>query len=156
MKVSQLYRRQAFTLLELLLVLAVLAAVASVAIPQAGILLGDRQLVRSAEQVQIQMTRLRVDAMRQGRVMVLQAMLEGNSLRFKPFFSLSDTTEAMDQTGSQSGLLTGAQQGIATAPASNAAMQDAQSGKTIEIFQLRVTKSNWLTGSKHQKTSNGG
>lgn len=107
--------RFAFTLLELLLTLAVLAAITAVAIPQVGLLLGDRRVVRAGEQLRIEMTRLRVDAMRQGRVMVLEGMVEGNFLRSKPYFSAADSTEALDQTGSQSALLTGATQGIAVA-----------------------------------------
>jgi hypothetical protein len=49
--------------------------------------------------------------MRQGRVLMLQATVEGNQFRTKPFFSATDATEAIDQTGSQSALLTGANQG---------------------------------------------
>ena len=110
---SAVPRRPAFTLLELLLTLSVLAAVAAVAIPQAGLLLGDRRLVRAGEQLRVEMTRLRVDAMRDGRVMMLEGMIEGSSFRVKPFFSIADSTEALDQTGSQSGLLSGATQGVA-------------------------------------------
>lgn len=104
-------RRSAFTLLELLLVLSVLAAIASVVIPQVGLLIGDRSVVRAAEQVRVEMTRMRVDAMRQGQVLMLQAMVEGSQFRSKPFFSAADATEAIDQTGSQSALVTGADQG---------------------------------------------
>ncbi len=105
-------RRPAFTLLELLLTLSVLAAIAAIAIPQAGLLLGDRRLVRAGDQMRAEMTRLRVDAMREGRVMMLDGMIEGNQLRIKPFFSVADSTEAIDQTGSQQALLTGANQGV--------------------------------------------
>ncbi|MGB7329553.1 MAG: prepilin-type cleavage/methylation domain-containing protein [Rubripirellula sp.] len=105
--------RIAFTLLELLLTLSVLAAIASVVIPQVGLLMGDRRLVRAAEQWRVEMTRGRVDAMRQGRVLMAQGMIEGNSFRIKPYFSTSDATEAIDQTGSQSALLSGADQGNA-------------------------------------------
>lgn len=104
--------RPAFTLLELLLTLSVLAAITAVAIPQVGLLLGDRRLVRAGDQLRVEMTRLRVDAMRQGRVMMLEGMVEGQVLRVKPFFSATDSTEALDQTGSQSALLTGATQGV--------------------------------------------
>jgi Tfp pilus assembly protein FimT len=97
--------------LELLLVLAILAAVASVSIPHVGLLLGDRRLARAADQIRIEMTRLRVDAMRQGRVLMLEATSGGNTIRIKPFQSIADATEAMDQTGSQSSLLSGASQG---------------------------------------------
>lgn len=99
-----------FTLLELLLVLAVLSAIASVVIPQVGWVLGDRRLVAAADQLRVEMTRTRVDAMREGRVMMLEAMVESGELRIKPFYSMTDSTEALDQTGSQSALLSGAQQ----------------------------------------------
>lgn len=107
-------RRSAFTLLELLLTLAVLAAIASVSIPQVSLLIGDRRLVRAGDQLRVQMTRIRVDSMREGRVMMLEALIEGNSFRVRPFYSATDTTEAFDQTGSQAGLLTGATQGVVT------------------------------------------
>jgi prepilin-type N-terminal cleavage/methylation domain-containing protein len=102
--------RPAFTLLELLLTLSVLAAIAAVAIPQIGTLLGDRRLVRAADQLRIEMTGLRVQAMRGGRVMMLQCLLDGGQFRMRSFYSLADATEAIDQTGSQSTLLNGADQ----------------------------------------------
>jgi type II secretory pathway pseudopilin PulG len=124
-------RRSALTLLELLLTLSVLAAIAAVAIPQIGMLLGDRRLVRAGDQLRVEMTRLRVDAMRQGRVMMMEAMIEGSSLRKKPFYSNVDSTEAFDQTGSQSGLLMGADQGVVT-PLSSDPLSEEE-GETIEL-----------------------
>ena len=103
--------RSGFTLLELLLTLAVLAAITAVSIPHVSLLLGDRRLVRAGDQVQIEMNRLRVDALRQGRVMMIEALTGGNSIRVKPFQSVADATEAIDETGSQSALLAGATQG---------------------------------------------
>ncbi len=120
--------RSAFTLLELLLTISVLAAIAAVAIPQVGLLLGDRRVVRAGDQLRVEMTRLRVDAMREGRVMMIEGMIEGNSFRVKPFFSIADSTEALDQTGSQAGLLTGATQGVVVA-----VIEDESSEKSIEL-----------------------
>ena len=102
--------RSAFTLLELLLTLSVLAIIASLTLPGLTLLLGDRSLMRAGDQVAIEMNRTRVAAMRQGRVFILEAALEGHTIRKKPFFSAGDATEALDQTGSQSGLLNGASQ----------------------------------------------
>ncbi len=121
-------KRTAFTLLELLLTLAVLAALTAVAIPQIGLLAGDRRLVRGGDLLRVEITRLRVDAMRQGRVLMLEGMLQGNSFRSKPFYSASDATEAYDQTGSQSGLLTGAAEGVVAM-----VEQDSDAEELIEL-----------------------
>jgi hypothetical protein len=120
------------TLLELLLTLSVLAAIAAVAIPQLGLLLGDRRLVRAGDQLRVEMTRHRVDAMREGRVMMMEAMIEGSSIRFKPFYSVIDSTEALDQTGSQSALLSGASQGVMAPLGGDPAVLE-QPEETIEL-----------------------
>lgn len=125
-----------FTLLELLLTLVVIAAIASVALPGASMLLADRKLVRGGDQLRVEMTRLRVDAMRQGRVMMIEAMIEGNKIRMRPYFSASDSTEAIDQTGSQSGMLTGAAQSTATA-----IVVDESATKEIELGEGLLIKS---------------
>jgi len=121
--------RPAFTLLELLLTLSVLAAIAAVAIPQLGALLGDRRLVRAADQLRVEMTRLRVAAMRGGRVMMLECKLEEGLFRVRPYYSLVDSSEAIDQTGSQSALLSGAQQATMAMPMTE---QDTE-GTTTEL-----------------------
>lgn len=128
-------RLAGFTLLELLLAMAVLAAIAAVSIPHFDLLLGDRRLVRGGEQIRIEMTRLRVESMRQGRVMMLEAMSGGNSIRFKPYESVADAIEAIDQTGSQSALLSGATQGTLTTIASESSEQ------TIELPALVTVES---------------
>lgn len=128
-------RRPAFTLLELLLAISVLAAITAVVIPQAGVLLGDRRLVRAGDTLRVEMTRLRVDAMRQGRVLMLECMIEGNSFRHKPYYSIADSTEAIDQTGSQSGLLTGADQGVSVP-----IVADEESETVIELPENTVIK----------------
>ena len=128
---SDLHVRQtatsAFTLLELLLTLAVLSAVAAVALPNLDLMLRDRRLVRAGEQVRVEMNRLRVEAMRRGRVMMMEGTLSGNTIRVKPFQSVADATEAIDQTGSQSALLSGATQGTMTTLATD------QTERTIEL-----------------------
>ena len=113
---SLLHRnRDAFTLLELLLSISIIAALTAVAIPQIAMILGDRRLVRGADLVRIRMTELRVEAMRDGRVMMMDAMLEDGQLRTRPYFSMADSVEASDATGSQSALLNGADSGTITA-----------------------------------------
>lgn len=114
--------RIAFTLLELLLAMAVFAAIAAVVIPTAGALLSDRRLVRGTDQLAAEMTRLRVRAMRDGRVMVLRpteatvvdasGAIQSNAWIVSPLGSAADGTQAVDQSGSQSALLSGASQAL--------------------------------------------
>ena len=122
------HRRSAFTLLELLLVVAVLATLASLTMPNWGLLLDDRRLVRAGEQVRGSVARLRIEAMRSGRVLMLEGMLEGTNLRAKPFYSATDATEAIDQTGVGSALLNGADQAVAFV-----VQQDESALETIEL-----------------------
>lgn len=120
-------RPAAFTLLELLLTLAVLAATAAVILPQLGGLLGDRRLVRAADQLRIEMTRLRVKAMREGKVMMLEGATEGGSLRVRPYLSMRDATESMASAG-PSALLSGAKQETVAA-----AMTEPVEPRVIEL-----------------------
>ena len=102
--------RKAFTLLELLLVLAIMSVLASIAIPQVAWLLGDRRIVRGAKLIREELMLARIDSMRQGRILMVDAMLESGTLRVQPYYSMADAVNAVDQTGSQSALLTGAEQ----------------------------------------------
>lgn len=102
--------RRAFTLLELLLVLAILSVLASIVIPQVAWLLGDRRIVRGAKLIREELMLARIDSMREGRILMVDAMLESNSLRIQPYFSLGDSVNAIDQTGTQAALLSGADQ----------------------------------------------
>ena len=136
---NRLKQKSAFTLLELLLTISVVAAIAAVSIPQIGLLLGDRRLVRSGEIIRIEMTRLRVDAMRQGQTMMLQAMIDGNTLQMKPFVSVVDAIETNRNSGSQSGLLMGADQASAVAfPQSDTEARTIELPESISITAVNV------------------
>ncbi len=108
-------RKSGFTLLELLLVIALLGVLGSIAIPTFAMLLGDRRLVRAANEMGEEMMRLRIRAMREGRTMMMDGVLEEAVIRVRPFQSLADSIEAFDQTGSQSAMLNGADQAVVVA-----------------------------------------
>ena len=126
-------RPRAFTLLELLLALAVMSAIAAVSIPQITTLLGDRRLVRGAEQLRIEMTRVRVDAMRQGRTIVIEGLLENGAFRVRPFVSVADATESTGPTAAPSALLSGADQAMVTPMQTGGGATAAPQEKTIEL-----------------------
>lgn len=135
-------RAGGFTLLELLLAMAILAALASVVLPQVSWVLGDRRLVGAGDQLRVEMTQVRVDAMRQGRVMMMEGLLEGGELRVKPFYSLADSTEALDQTGSQSSLLSGGEQAtMSIMVADQAEAQTIELPENIQIESVGVVSS---------------
>ena len=126
---------RAFTLLELLLVMAILAAMTSISIPIIAGLLSDRQLVRAAKLLREEMMLARVDAMRQGRVLMMDAQLETNVVRIQPYVSLADSVNALDQTGTQSALLSGADQGTFTP-----VIQDPNDVRQIELPENSLVK----------------
>lgn len=91
--------------------MAIMAAIGAIVIPQVGWLLGDRRLVRAADQMRVEMTQLRIKAMREGRIMMIEASQEEEGeIQKRAYFSLADSTQAFDQTGSQSALANGADQ----------------------------------------------
>lgn len=96
-----------FTLVELLLALAILAGLAALAVPSFSGLLADRSLVRAGDQLMVEMMQSRLAAMRNGRSYLLQAMEGSGTIRVSPWVEVSDMTEANDQTGTTSALMTG-------------------------------------------------
>jgi hypothetical protein len=55
----------------------------------------------------VEMMQSRLAAMRSGRSYLLQAMEGGGTIRVSPWVEVSDMTEANDQTGTTSALMTG-------------------------------------------------
>ncbi|TWT66375.1 prepilin-type N-terminal cleavage/methylation domain-containing protein [Allorhodopirellula solitaria] len=126
-----------FTLLELLLAMVIAAAAAAMVIPIAGTMLGDRELVRAGDQIRAEMTRLRVHAIREGRVMTLQSNPDSGEMMVVPKFSGSDAVESSSSSAAPSALLTGAEQAMGvTTPATSS----ASSGWTFELPENVVVR----------------
>lgn len=109
-RANGLLAEQGFTLLELLLAMAVFAAVAAVALPAVGTLLGDQRLVRGLDQLRAEMTTLRNEAVRQGRIVVLRCAEGSSEVTVEIMATTSDFAGLGSTTGSQSALLSGAEQ----------------------------------------------
>lgn len=121
--------RSGFTLIELLLTLAILVSIVAMVVPIFGILLSDRRLARAGDQMRVEMMQTRLLAMRTGRTQMLQLRIGTAEARVKPYFDMNDLTEAVDQTGNSSALLTG---GTAT-PAVFQAADVAEVTRAIEL-----------------------
>ncbi|MGV3486485.1 MAG: prepilin-type N-terminal cleavage/methylation domain-containing protein [Planctomycetaceae bacterium] len=121
--------RRAFTLVELLLTLAVLVTISAIVVPSFGVLLADRRLARAGDQLRVEMMQTRLLAMRTGRAQILQLRVGASEARVKPWFDMHDLTEAVDQTGASSALLTGGN----ASPASFQATAGEEVTRNIEL-----------------------
>tara|TARA_A100001391_G_scaffold198492_2_gene180140 strand:- start:293 stop:955 length:663 start_codon:yes stop_codon:yes gene_type:complete len=127
-----------FTLLELLLAMVIAAAAAAMVIPIAGSLLGDRELVRAGDQIRAELTRLRVHAIREGRVMTVQSNPNSGELMVVPKFTSANVNESSSSAAGPSALLSGAKQAMGVVAPTAAA---ASGGWTIELPENVVVQS---------------
>jgi len=101
--VNRSYRRGAFTLIELILVLGIIVLIFSLAIPLAAKALGTHALRQSADRVRVAMGQARVEAIKSGQVQALFYQLESDWFNVAPFIQFT------------------VQQGLAARQANNAA-----------------------------------
>jgi prepilin-type N-terminal cleavage/methylation domain-containing protein len=137
LRASGFVRDAGFTLLELLLAMAIFAAAAAMVIPLAGGMLTDRQLVRAGDQLRGELTRLRVHAIREGRVMMLHSNPDSAELMVVPLATSSDSIEASDTATGPSALLSGADQAMGVVTTENG----SSSGWVIELPDEVVVRS---------------
>lgn len=122
------HRRKAVSLLELLLVLALVSIAASLTLPSLAVLLADRRLNRAADLIQIEVSKTRIDAMRQGRVLLMRGTPGANELSVAVYQYAGDATEASSSLAGPSALLSGADQAMVTT-----AVDTSLKDRTIEL-----------------------
>jgi hypothetical protein len=69
--------------------------------------LADRRVLRAGDQLRVEFMQARLAAMCSGRTYMVQLSTETHQLRVRPWVDANDMTEALDQTGGSSALLTG-------------------------------------------------
>ncbi|MDX1947603.1 MAG: prepilin-type N-terminal cleavage/methylation domain-containing protein [Pirellulaceae bacterium] len=83
--------RRAYTLLEVLLVLAILVVVFAAATPALMGVLARQRLHAAAEQVRVEWTKAHVQAMKSGRIQVFRYELGGNKFTVQPWMATDDS-----------------------------------------------------------------
>jgi prepilin-type N-terminal cleavage/methylation domain-containing protein len=86
--------RQAFTLLELILVLAIMVAIAGIAVPSFESMIGSRRLTQSIDKLRNDIAEARVTAMRTGQAQVMQATLQGSNYTIVPWLGGNEAQDA--------------------------------------------------------------
>jgi len=92
-------RQSAFTLVEILLVLAILVAVAAASAPALNGVMRQYRLQSAADAVRADLTRAHVLAMKSGRVQIFRCEIGGRKYKLEPFIAGDDAIESA--TGAQ-------------------------------------------------------
>jgi prepilin-type N-terminal cleavage/methylation domain-containing protein len=87
-------RRNAFTLLEMLLVLAIIVAIAALAAPSLRGIIQSARLRAAADTVRTEWTRAHVKAMKTGRIQVFRYELGGVKYAVQPWIAGDDALES--------------------------------------------------------------
>ena len=104
-------RRDGYTLLELLLVLAIIAVLAAISAPALKGVMQRAQLTSAADTVRIELARAHVKAMKTGRIQVFYFEPSGRKYRVQPWIAGDDELERA-----------GGEQGLAFSPPGELAM----------------------------------
>src|SRR5687768_9399877 len=91
---SRSHSRRAFTLVEMLLVLAILVVVAAVVLPSFYRSLRDSTLRSAAEKVRTEWNRAHIKAMKTGRIQVFRFQPGGRKFQIEPYQAADDELNA--------------------------------------------------------------
>lgn len=88
------FPRQAFTLVEILLVLVILVVASAIIAPTFYRALRDQRLRSAAEQVRTEWNRAHIKAMKSGRIQVFRFQPSGRKFQIEPYKAADDALEA--------------------------------------------------------------
>jgi len=86
--------RPAFSLIEIILVLAIMVAIGAIVVPSFGDAFLRQRLISMAEKVRSEWDRARLKAMKTGQIQVFSCVLESGSYSVEPFMSGDDVLSA--------------------------------------------------------------
>jgi len=116
-------RRDGYTLMEMLLVLAILAAIAAISVPALQGVMKRAQLTSAGDTVRIELTKAHVKAMKTGRIQVFTFEVNGRKYRTQPWIGDDDELERAGDL--QDG---GSGKGLSTAPEDSAPEKELPEG----------------------------
>jgi prepilin-type N-terminal cleavage/methylation domain-containing protein len=124
-------RRPAFTLIEIMLVLAVMVAIAAVSAPALRGVMRRQKLQSAADAVRADLTRAHVQAMKTGRVQVFRAEIGGRKYKLEPYIAGDDAIESIAGAQDTSGKVYGP--GVFDASAPVASQRELPEGTTFVV-----------------------
>jgi prepilin-type N-terminal cleavage/methylation domain-containing protein len=101
-------RRSAFTLIEIMLVMAIMVALAALSAPALRGVMRRQTLQAAADAVRADLTRAHVQAMKTGRVQVFRAEIGGRKYKVEPYIGGDDAIESIAGAQDTSGKVYGA------------------------------------------------
>jgi prepilin-type N-terminal cleavage/methylation domain-containing protein len=122
-------RRNAFTLIEIMLVLAVMVVLAALSAPALRGVMRRQQLQAAADAVRADLTRAHVQAMKSGRVQVFRAEIGGRKYKIEPYIAGDDAIESVAGAQDSSGKVYG--QGVYDPTAAVASQRELPDGTSF-------------------------
>jgi prepilin-type N-terminal cleavage/methylation domain-containing protein len=143
--------RKAFTLLELLLVLAILVALAGIAVPTFESMVTSRKLGESIQQLMNELKAARVAAMRTGQAQVMRATLQTRDYSISPWLGGTESQDAsagatvMGTDGQVVATEKGASGGVSTSAVdASSGLKQLSSGVQFSAIETLVDSRNAL------------
>ena len=100
---KKMVQRRAFTLMEMLLVLAIMVIVASMTLPALRGPMENQRLRKAGDLIRAEWAKARVRAMKTGRIHVFRYQTDGESYGVEPWYAADDDQTSTNDSNRQSG-----------------------------------------------------